>query len=49
MKKIIFDLSATQPIGNIKFHGGGKYGIVLFKHLCSIEANKVAVFYDRNK
>ena len=49
MKRIIFDLTATQPIGNIKYHGGGKYGVALFKHLCYIAADKIAAYYDKRR
>lgn len=48
MKKILFDLSVTQPIGATKIHGGGKYGIVVCKKLIEIAPEKVAVFYNPN-
>lgn len=47
-KRVLFDLKATQPIGNIKFHGGGKYGIAVFKKLAEIAPKNIAVFYDAN-
>lgn len=47
-KRILFDLKATQPIGNTKFHGGGKYGIAVFKKLAEIAPKNIAVFYDAN-
>jgi len=31
--RILFDLMAIQPIGGSKFHGGGEYAKILFKHL----------------
>ena len=31
MKKILYDLTAVQPNASGKMHGGGKYGIVVFK------------------
>jgi glycosyltransferase involved in cell wall biosynthesis len=43
MKKILFDLIATQPFGNFKYHGGGLYGEVLFKQLV-LQADKTKVF-----
>lgn len=46
--KILFDLSKTQPIGDSKFHGGGKYGIIVFKQLVKMAANRLAVYYDPN-
>lgn len=49
MSRILFDLSATQPIGNTKFHGGGIYGIILFKKMVSIESRALAVWYDDRK
>lgn len=45
MRKILFDLSKTQPIGKTKVHGGGKYGIVVCKKLLSISPERVSVFY----
>lgn len=30
MKKILFDIVATQPSGSVKRHGGGKYGEAIF-------------------
>ena len=35
MKKILFDLTTTQPDGNIKRHGGGKYGEIVLKQIIS--------------
>lgn len=49
MSRILFDLSATQPIGNTKFHGGGIYGIILFKKIVSIDRESISVFYDDRK
>ena len=33
IKKLFFDLTATQPDGDSKRHGGGKYGEVLLKRI----------------
>lgn len=48
MRKILFDLSKTQPIGATKMHGGGKYGIVVCKKLLGMAPQKIAVFYEPN-
>jgi len=29
--KQLFDLVATQPVGNSKFHGGGEYSKAVFE------------------
>lgn len=44
--KLLFDLTKTQPIGGTKYHGGGKYGIQVFKKLVEIAPEKIAVFYN---
>lgn len=46
--KILFNLTATQPIGKTKFHGGGKYGLVVFKRIVELAPEKIAVFYDKD-
>ena len=46
--KILFNLSATQPIGKTKFHGGGKYGLIVFKRIVELAPEKIAVFYDKD-
>lgn len=46
MKRILFDLTATQPIGNVKFHGGGKYGIAVFKKMVEIAPQSIAAYYN---
>lgn len=46
MKRILFDLSKTQPLGNFKFHGGGKYGIEIFKRLAEYNPECLAAFYN---
>lgn len=48
MKRVLFDLTATQPIGSIKFHGGGKYGISIFKKLAEIAPTAIAAYYNDN-
>lgn len=46
--KILFNLTATQPIGKTKFHGGGKYGLIVFKRIVELAPEKIAVFYDKD-
>lgn len=49
MKKILFDLTKTQPVNGSKYHGGGKYGKVVFKKLVEIAPEKIAAYYDSDK
>lgn len=44
--KILFDLTQTQPVAGSKFHGGGKYGVAVFKRLVELAPEKIAVFYN---
>lgn len=44
--KLLFDLTKTQPINGSKYHGGAKYGTVVFKKLVEMASEKVAVFYN---
>lgn len=44
--KLLFDLSMTQPLYNAEYHGGGKYGLSVFKKLAEIAPQKIAVYYD---
>lgn len=46
MKKILFDLTRTQPLGSIKIHGGGKYGIVVCRALMKEHGDKLSVYYN---
>ncbi len=46
MKKILFDLAAVQPNDSGKMHGGGKYGIVVFKELLKQPVEVEAVYYS---
>ena len=46
MKKILFDLTKTQPMNGTKFHGGAKYGIAVFKKLVDIAPDKIVAYYD---
>ena len=48
MRKILFDLSVCQPIGHIKFHGGGVYGYIVFKELCKRASEVVIAYYDKS-
>ena len=45
---VLFDLTATQPIGSIKRHGGGKYGEIVLKRIIK---RKLPVFcyYDSSR
>lgn len=46
-KKILFDVTATQPIGTNKRHGGGKYGEIVLHRM--LERNvPVVCYYDSN-
>ena len=44
MKKILFDLVAVQPNASGKMHGGGKYGIVVFKELMKRPVEMEAIY-----
>lgn len=44
--KLLFDLTKTQPIADSKFHGGGKYGLVVFKQLVKLAPTKIIVYYN---
>lgn len=44
---LIFDLSKTQPMSNVKFHGGGKYGEVIFSELIK-QKKDIVVYYNAN-
>lgn len=44
--KLLFDLTRTQPIGNTKVHGGGKYGIAVFTRLAHLFPESLAAFYN---
>lgn len=46
MRKILFDLTKTQPINGSKFHGGGKYGLEVFYKLAETAPQKIASFYN---
>ena len=46
-KKILFDVTATQPIGTNKRHGGGKYGEIVLHRM--LERNvPVVSYFDSN-
>lgn len=49
--KILYDLSATQPVGGIKFHGGSEYSKILFRDLINKRDNRVNidVYYDKTR
>lgn len=46
--KILFDLRMVQPFGTSKFHGGGKYGEIVFLNLI-IKSTKVVGIYNGSK
>lgn len=48
MKKILFDLLATQPNVSGKRHGGGKYGEIVFTEIVK-QKRSVICFYDSNR
>ena len=50
MKKIVFDLTKTQPqlSHNSKFHGGGKYGIAVFRKLADMAPERLIAYYNDN-
>lgn len=48
MKRLLFDLKSTQPVRQIKRHGGGKYGEVVLRRI--LERNMpVCCCYDSHK
>lgn len=47
-KKLLFDLVATQPIGDVKRHGGGKYGEVILKRIIQKKL-PVTCYFDSSK
>lgn len=46
MSKILFDLTKIQPVNGSKFHGGGKYGSIVFKKLAELAPDEIAGYYD---
>ena len=49
MGKILFDLTVCQPLGNIKYHGGGTYGYIIFKRLCEKDVSSVIAYIDKSR
>ena len=47
--RLIFDLTKTQPINDIIYHGGGIYGIKVLKRLIEISPESIAVYYDSSR
>lgn len=47
--KLLFDLSATQPSGTSKFHGGAKYGEIVFGEICKRNHVKLTCLYNSSK
>lgn len=48
MKKILFDLSVCQPIGDSKFHGGGVYGYIVFKRIANLCPENLIVYINND-
>lgn len=48
MKKILFDLSVCQPIGDSKFHGGGVYGYIVFRRLADLCPENLIVYINND-
>lgn len=50
MKKILYDLLLSQPLGTSKFHGGGEYMKRIFRELVMIEPEDVEIvpYYNHN-
>lgn len=46
--KLLFDLSATQPVGSSKYHGGGEYAKTVF-HSLDFSNNTISVIYDSKR
>lgn len=46
MNKIVFDLTKTQQTSDGKFHGGGKYGIEVFKKMAEDSPSFLIAFYN---
>ena len=44
MNRVLYDLSVCQPYKETKFHGGGIYGIIVFKKLAQFSNAKLAVY-----
>lgn len=46
--KILFDLQVCQPIGHIKFHGGGVYGYIILKKIIEKNPQSLIIYMDCN-
>ncbi len=49
VKRLLFDLTSTQAIGDFKFHGGADYAIYIFYELLNREDCLFDVVYDPNR
>lgn len=48
MRKVLFDLTATQPFGASKRHGGGRYGEIILKRIIDRKL-LIECYYDSNR
>jgi len=47
--RILYDLIATQAVGTSKFHGGGEYAKIVFKHLVKNRKDaEIICFFNKN-
>lgn len=44
--RLLFNIQRTQPLPSAKYHGGGKYGLAVFKRLLELNPNKLSVYMD---
>jgi hypothetical protein len=49
LKKLLFDLMPTQPIGSTKFHGGGEYAKTIFFKIIDLGYRNFDCVYDSKK
>ncbi len=47
--RLLFDLTMVQPLDGTKFHGGGKYGEIVFKQLLQTKAENIAGYYNKKR
>ena len=51
MNVIVFDLLCSQPVGKVKFHGGGEYTKTVFKFFADSYsgASKIVACFNKKK